>query len=88
MSNTEGPTTDGGDVWSEWGFDEGEEDSVYAEVRAAVSNTDDPTMPVNTLRMWLLGLAGSVLLAGVNQVRPRAVAHAHVSRREGSSDGD
>jgi hypothetical protein len=69
MSNTEGPTTDGGDVWSEWGFDEGEEDSVYAEVRAAVSNTDDPTMPVNTLRMWLLGLAGSVLLAGVNQVR-------------------
>jgi hypothetical protein len=25
-------------------------DSVYAEVRAAVSNTDDPGMPTNTLR--------------------------------------
>lgn len=69
MSNTEGPTTDGGDVFTEWGFEEGVEDSVYAEVRAAVSNTDDPTLPVNTLRMWVLGLGGSVVLGGVNQVR-------------------
>jgi hypothetical protein len=38
------------DMYTEWGFDEGEEDSVYAEVRAAVANTDDPSMPVNTLR--------------------------------------
>lgn len=28
-----------------------EEESPYPEVRAAVSNTDDPSMPVNTFRM-------------------------------------
>jgi hypothetical protein len=27
-----------------------EEDSPYPEVRSAVANTDDPDMPVNTLR--------------------------------------
>lgn len=56
------------DVYTEYGFDEGEEDSVYAEVRAAVSNTDDPTMPVNTIRVWVLGSLGSILLSSVNQV--------------------
>lgn len=75
-TNTEGATsdhhggwTDDGDaeVYTDWGFDEGEEDSVYAEVRAAVANTDDPTMPTNTLRVWVLGLLGSILLSGVNQ---------------------
>ena len=33
-----------------------EEDSPYAEVRAAVSNIDDPEMPALTLRMWVIGL--------------------------------
>src|SRR6267142_1692928 len=33
-----------------------EEDSPYPEVRASVSNIDDPDMPVLTLRMWLIGL--------------------------------
>lgn len=56
------------DVYTEWGFDEGEEDSVYAEVRAAVANTDDPTMPINTIRVWVLGGLGSIVLSGVNQV--------------------
>ena len=33
-----------------------EEDSPYAEVRASVSNIDDPEMPTMTFRMWFLGL--------------------------------
>jgi len=42
-----------------------EEDSPFPEVRASVSNVDDPEMPVMTLRMWVIGLilcmiAGSV----------------------------
>ena len=35
---------------------EDEEDSPYAEVRASVSNMDDPEMPTTTFRMWFLGL--------------------------------
>lgn len=43
------------------GFDfdtlgEEEEDSPFPEVRASVSNIDDPEMPAMTLRMWLIGL--------------------------------
>lgn len=44
-----------------------EEDSPYPEVRAAVSNTDDPSMPVNTFRMWFLGMFWATILSGVNQ---------------------
>ncbi|KIO28856.1 hypothetical protein M407DRAFT_21935 [Tulasnella calospora MUT 4182] len=33
-----------------------EEDSPYPEVRASVSNTDDPEMPCLTFRMWAIGL--------------------------------
>jgi len=33
-----------------------EEDSPYPEVRASVSNVDDPEMPALTLRMWFVGL--------------------------------
>src|SRR4051794_7284625 len=43
-----------------------EEDSPYEEVRVSVSNTDDPEMPVNTLRMWFLGLMLTILGAGFN----------------------
>ncbi|KAG8941753.1 hypothetical protein FRC00_012221, partial [Tulasnella sp. 408] len=32
----------------------GEEDSPYPEVRASVSNTDDPDMPTLTFRMWIV----------------------------------
>lgn len=32
------------------------DNSPYLEVRANVPNTDDPTLPVNTLRMWFLGV--------------------------------
>ncbi|KAI3624975.1 hypothetical protein CBS9595_000336 [Malassezia furfur] len=44
-----------------------EEDSPYIEVRAAVSNVDDPTMPVNTFRAWFLGTISSIVVPGVNQ---------------------
>ncbi|KAJ9098838.1 hypothetical protein QFC20_005892 [Naganishia adeliensis] len=47
--------------------DEIEEDSPYPEVRAAVSNMDDPTMQVNTWRVWFLGMFWAIIMAGVNQ---------------------
>ena len=33
-----------------------DEDSPYPEVRASVSNVDDPEMPAMTFRMWFVGL--------------------------------
>ncbi|KAJ6626902.1 OPT oligopeptide transporter protein-domain-containing protein [Mycena sp. CBHHK59/15] len=45
-----------------------DDESPYPEVRAAVSSVDDPLMPVNTFRMWFLGVFLTILLAGVNQV--------------------
>ncbi|KDN37828.1 hypothetical protein RSAG8_09882, partial [Rhizoctonia solani AG-8 WAC10335] len=44
-----------------------EDDSPYPEVRSAVANTDDPDMPVNTLRAWILGIIWAILLPGLNQ---------------------
>jgi hypothetical protein len=32
-----------------------EDDSPYPEVCSAVANTDDPNIPVNTFRAWLIG---------------------------------
>ncbi|KAI7901668.1 OPT family small oligopeptide transporter [Cokeromyces recurvatus] len=43
------------------------EDSPIEEVRAVVPNTDDPTLPIYTFRMWCLGLVFSCVLAFVNQ---------------------
>lgn len=43
-------------------------DSIYPEVRAAVSNVDDIDMPVNTFRTWFLGLIFVILLSGLNQL--------------------
>lgn len=43
-----------------------EEDSPYAEVRASVSNIDDPSMPAMTLRMWFLALLLSCVGGAVN----------------------
>ncbi|KAJ7630541.1 OPT oligopeptide transporter [Roridomyces roridus] len=45
-----------------------EDESPYPEVRAAVGNTDDPSMPVSTFRMWFLGIIFTVVLAGFNQI--------------------
>ncbi|KAF8264397.1 OPT oligopeptide transporter protein-domain-containing protein [Lactarius quietus] len=44
-----------------------EDESPYPEVRSAVANTDDPTMPVSTLRAWVLGIIWTILLSGTNQ---------------------
>jgi hypothetical protein len=44
-----------------------QEESPYAEVRSAVANTDDLTMPVSTLRAWVVGLLWAVLIPGINQ---------------------
>lgn len=43
-----------------------EEDSPYPEVRASVSNIDDPEMPTLTFRAWLLGLFFSIVCGGLN----------------------
>lgn len=37
-----------------------EDDSPYPEVRSAVANTDDPDMPVNTLRAWVIGIVWAI----------------------------
>jgi hypothetical protein len=36
-------------------------------VRAVVPETDDPSMPLNTLRMWIVGIIWTMLGSGVNQ---------------------
>ncbi|KAF8874423.1 OPT oligopeptide transporter protein-domain-containing protein [Infundibulicybe gibba] len=51
--------------YTEESFDE--EDSPYPEVRSAVANFDDPTMPASTLRAWSLGLFWSIIIPGMNQ---------------------
>ncbi|KAG8215868.1 OPT oligopeptide transporter protein-domain-containing protein [Butyriboletus roseoflavus] len=44
-----------------------EDDSPYPEVRSAVANTDDSTIPVSSIRAWVIGIALAILLAGLNQ---------------------
>lgn len=46
---------------------EWEDESPYPEVRAAVSNTDDMEMPVDTFRAWAIGLLWAILIPGLNQ---------------------
>ncbi|KAH0835722.1 OPT oligopeptide transporter [Lanmaoa asiatica] len=44
-----------------------EDDSPYPEVRSAVANTDDPSIPASTIRTWVIGLTWAVILSGLNQ---------------------
>lgn len=44
-----------------------DEESPIEEVRLTVTNTDDPTLPVWTFRMWFLGLVSCSLLSFLNQ---------------------
>ncbi|KAJ7904701.1 OPT oligopeptide transporter [Mycena olivaceomarginata] len=44
-----------------------EDDSPYPEVRSAVANTDDPNLPVSTIRAWTLGLIWAIIIPGLNQ---------------------
>lgn len=43
-----------------------QDDSPYAEVRAAVPPTDDPDMPVDTLRAWMIGGVLCTVVAAIN----------------------
>ncbi|KAJ7584137.1 OPT oligopeptide transporter, partial [Mycena floridula] len=43
-------------------------ESPYPEVRAAVSSVDDTSIPVNTFRMWVIGIFMSVVVSSFNQV--------------------
>ncbi|KAL3614428.1 oligopeptide transporter 4 [Castilleja foliolosa] len=47
--------------------EEEEDESPIEEVRLTVTNTDDPTLPVWTFRMWFLGLLSCGLLSFLNQ---------------------
>jgi len=38
------------------------DDSPYPEVRSAVANTDDPDIPVSTIRAWVLGLIFTIII--------------------------
>lgn len=44
------------------------ENSPYAEVRAVVENTDDPSMPSFTIRVWFIGIIYSGIGAAINQL--------------------
>ncbi|CAL1707442.1 unnamed protein product [Somion occarium] len=44
-----------------------EDDSPYPEVRSAVANTDDPDIPVNSLRAWVIGIILAIVIPGMNQ---------------------
>ncbi|GLT62165.1 hypothetical protein SLA2020_348220 [Shorea laevis] len=44
-----------------------EELSPIEEVRLTVANTDDPSLPIWTFRMWFLGLTSCALLSFLNQ---------------------
>src|SRR6266704_2946438 len=44
-----------------------EDESPYPEVRSAVANTDDPTIPASTFRAWLIGLFWAIVVPGANQ---------------------
>ncbi|XP_059446388.1 oligopeptide transporter 4-like [Corylus avellana] len=59
--NPDATTTAVGDIVDE------DDISPIEEVRLTVSNTDDPTQPVWTLRMWSLGLISCALLSFLNQ---------------------
>ncbi|KAF7560314.1 hypothetical protein G7046_g3837 [Stylonectria norvegica] len=48
-------------------FDIDSDNSPFPEVRANVPNTDDPSMPVNTLRMWFLGVLFTIVGTAINQ---------------------
>ncbi len=41
-------------------------DSPYPEVRAAVPNTDDPSLPVSTIRVWVLGMLVTTIFSALN----------------------
>ncbi|ODO11857.1 OPT family small oligopeptide transporter [Cryptococcus amylolentus CBS 6273] len=55
-----------GDSMADLDMDMVEEDSPYPEVRASVSNIDDPDMPAMTFRAWFLGILFTILASACN----------------------
>ncbi|KAK8252420.1 OPT oligopeptide transporter protein-domain-containing protein [Phyllosticta capitalensis] len=59
-------------------------DSPYAEVRAVVSNTDDPSLPCSTVRAWVIGMILVVIGAATNSLfdvrQPAIVIEANVAQ--------
>ncbi|KAK4056147.1 hypothetical protein OIO90_002878 [Microbotryomycetes sp. JL221] len=47
-------------------FDFEEEDSPFPEVRASVSNIDDPDMPCLSFRVWFLGILFAIVVTAAN----------------------
>ncbi|KAL2819753.1 OPT oligopeptide transporter protein-domain-containing protein [Aspergillus granulosus] len=43
------------------------DDSPFPEVRAVVRPVDDPELPVNTVRMWTIGILFTIIGSGLNQ---------------------
>ncbi len=48
-------------------FGSPEDDSPYPEVRSAVANYDETSMPVATFRAWTLGILWAMILPGINE---------------------
>ncbi|KAG6920129.1 hypothetical protein DXG01_004895 [Tephrocybe rancida] len=60
-------TSRDGSIKMEFDFDAiDDEDSPFPEVRASVSNIDDPDMPALTIRMWFVGLILCMISSGLN----------------------
>lgn len=58
-----------GDVEAEISLDQGlGENSPYPEVASAVPNTDDETLPCNTIRAWVIGLIFTTIGSGLNML--------------------
>jgi hypothetical protein len=63
----DGASSREGSIKMEFDFDAiEEEDSPFPEVRASVSNVDDPDMPALTIRMWFVGLSLTMLSGALN----------------------
>ncbi|KAG0679350.1 hypothetical protein C6P43_003890 [Kluyveromyces marxianus] len=45
-----------------------EDDSPYPEVRASVPSTDDPTIPQNTVRVWVIGMIMATIGSALNML--------------------
>ncbi|EFP80734.2 uncharacterized protein PGTG_06690 [Puccinia graminis f. sp. tritici CRL 75-36-700-3] len=65
-SDTQSHLSQGLDGYNMEDFEMDEEDSPYPEVRASVSNIDDPEMPCLTFRAWMLGLFFVVICGALN----------------------
>jgi hypothetical protein len=56
-------------------FDIDSDNSPYPEVRANVPNTDDHELPVNTVRMWFLGISFTMVRPTFTFLRDEKLTH-------------